>query len=188
MLCNQLVYAEQVGLTLTTGGPAFYVFSCNGLFDPNVTGTGSQPLYFDQLMAIYDHYTVVSSTIEARLIGAPATANQLTFGVYIDDDTSIVSTSIASLMQRPGAHWTQANTTANTLPPVRSAWSAIKTFGNPMPWTDSELQGTVSANPAEQSYFVVGASDYTLQTATYGLTVLLTFDVVWDELKTIALS
>jgi hypothetical protein len=188
MMRNQLIYAEQIAFTITAGGPSFYVFSCNGLYDPNITGTGSQPLYFDQLSAVYDHYTVISSTIEARLIGATALANQLTFGVYVDDDTSIVSAAISSLLQRPGARWTQANTAANTLPPIHQAWSASKTFGNPAPWTDPELQGTVSTNPVEQSYFVIGAQDFTLQSTTYGLTVVMTFDVVWDELKTIATS
>lgn len=33
-----------------------YVFQINGPYDPNVTGIGHQPLGFDQLMLMYEHY------------------------------------------------------------------------------------------------------------------------------------
>ena len=35
----------------------------NSLFDPNLSGLGHQPRGFDQLMAVYEKYTVVAAKI-----------------------------------------------------------------------------------------------------------------------------
>lgn len=39
-------------------------YSLNGLYDPNITGVGHQPMGFDELMAIYTQYKVVSTKVE----------------------------------------------------------------------------------------------------------------------------
>lgn len=60
-----LTYCE-LGATLNPGSgtAAAYVFSANGLFDPNITGIGHQPVGYDQLMAIYGEYLVTKSTMK----------------------------------------------------------------------------------------------------------------------------
>lgn len=42
----------------------------NTLFDPDKTGTGHQPLYYDQLTSLYARYRVHSSTITVELLNA----------------------------------------------------------------------------------------------------------------------
>ena len=44
-----MVYSDQFQLTCTAGALQQYTFAMNGLYDPNLTGTGSQPRYFDTL-------------------------------------------------------------------------------------------------------------------------------------------
>jgi len=187
ILGNQMVYVEQTTIALTGGVFNYCFWSCNGLWDPNVTGTGTQPLYFDQLSAIYNHYTVVSSFCEFQLSGATTTHNQLFQVAYIDDDTSGAAGS-ASCLSRPGAVGGVCDSSVQNMPPLRLGWSAAKTFNNTQPWTDPELQGNAASNPAEQSYFVYNLSDASAQTTTYSLLVKMTFNVVWDELKTISTS
>lgn len=50
--------------TYNTGGAIFYqqVMRGNSVFDPDYTGAGRQPTFFDQMAALYNRYTVRAST------------------------------------------------------------------------------------------------------------------------------
>ncbi len=52
-------YQEQFRAASSLGVPATYSFRLNSLFDPNYTTTGHQPLYFDQMAALYSFYKVL---------------------------------------------------------------------------------------------------------------------------------
>lgn len=56
-------YVDLVSVSSTAGVVGSYFFKCNGMFDPNTTGTGHQPMYFDNCGAIYNHYTVVKLSL-----------------------------------------------------------------------------------------------------------------------------
>jgi len=178
-------YCDQISVNLVAG-IGNYIYSANGLFDPDFTGTGHQPLYYDQIMAIYDHYTVLKSKIKVTpMIGVAANFLGV---VYIDDDTSTRANAI-TMLESPGGTYIAGNFSGGT--PVRPLvlhWDAKKTFGGD-PQSQDSLQGTVSANPTEQSFFVIGMEDVSPgTTVTVQLVVELEFDAVFDELKTIAQS
>lgn len=182
---NQLTYCDSTSYSVGIGNFNTQVYSCNGLYDPNITGTGGQPLYFDQLTAIYDHYTVLSSyiVVECTGVGTVASNYASRVGLYIDDDTSYVS-SMDSLIQRQGAKFSVVNFAQGGKVHLTFGWNASKTFpGNPLGNTD--LQGTASGNPAEQSYFVIGMDAPDGVAVTFYLTVKVVYNVVWDEKKTI---
>lgn len=67
-LKRELRYMESsIGLNPGVAGTAAdYVFSANGLYDPNITGVGHQPLGFDNYMAMYEHYTVIGAKITVQ--------------------------------------------------------------------------------------------------------------------------
>ena len=67
-LYNRLKYAETINVPIGVGGTGNYLYSCNGMYDPNITGTGHQPMYFDQFTAMYDHYTVLKSMMKATVV------------------------------------------------------------------------------------------------------------------------
>jgi hypothetical protein len=59
-----LRYSSFALLTTTSGAVATYVLRANDLFDPDFTGTGHQPMGFDQMMLSYNHFIVT----KARLV------------------------------------------------------------------------------------------------------------------------
>lgn len=179
-LFNTVRYSELINLTLDVTGQGYFTICCNGLYDPNITGTGHQPLYFDQLMGLYDHYTVLKSRIKITPFsisaGYPAMVT-----TWIDDDSAPAISSYSTVMERPGARTTIADLARNQAPSIWMSWDAKKTFGGD-PQSDPTLQGSSSANPTETSNyitFVNGTANLT--GGGMALMVEVYYDVVWDE-------
>lgn len=60
----KLVYREQLSWSTASGNLSDNVYRGNSIFDPDLTGTGGQPMGFDQWAAFYFSYTVLGSKIE----------------------------------------------------------------------------------------------------------------------------
>jgi len=180
-------YCQAVGIAATTGAFSTAQISCNGMFQP-ISG-GHQPMYFDQLTTMYDHYCVIGSKI--KVIFAPDSSSALTkpatIGLYVNDDTSSYSTMQAVQENQQGKskiiHYNA------TKPVVLTAkWSAKKFFSK-NPLANPELQGTSAANPTEQSFFNICVQDITQAvTATIDVWVEVEYIAVWKELRDIAQS
>lgn len=187
-LQNKNVYTDTFSRSFDTGSFTSFIFSANGMYDPNITGTGTQPLYFDQLCSVYNHYTVIASSITCIISGHQNGAGAGTYthtrcGLYIDDDTSIV-TSIDDLNQRPGAQVKCMNFASNSPIVLTAGWNARRVFpGDPL--GNSVLQGSAAANPTEQSFYVFGFDDPSGISNNIYATVKITYTAVWDELKTV---
>lgn len=172
---------------MTSGAYNEQKFWCNGLYDPRHAVGGHQPRFFDQMMAIYNHYTVVNSRITVSYAGWHSTvdtAPRLTFVLYKDDDAITNVTAAIYAIERKGSQYRSIMPTSNgqVIPPMKTSWSARKTFpGDPL--SRLELQGTVATNPTEATFYVIGCENETAQTAYIEFMVTMEFDVVWDELK-----
>lgn len=64
----RLRYVQEVQLDAGTGTYSQNLFRCNSLFDPDYTGVGHQPKGFDEWAGVYNHYTVMKSTITAKAV------------------------------------------------------------------------------------------------------------------------
>lgn len=82
-LLTKLMYSQRVSLTSTAGAITSQLFSGNGLYDPDVSGTGSQPEGFDQMMALYGRYRVYSSKIKVDFINVGSTNATSAFEICI---------------------------------------------------------------------------------------------------------
>lgn len=181
-------YCDNVQLVSTSGALNKYLFSCNGMFDPNSTGTGHQPLYYDQMAALYNHYTVIGSHIKIRVTPTASAEETLYVGTWLDDDTVTSNiTSFNDISERTTGKLLLIPPNSNSVYTMSNKWSAKKTFGGSVLGNDN-LQGTLTANPTEQTFYGIGIQ--TASSATTGLEILfeITYIAVWDELKDVAAS
>jgi len=97
-LVTRLRYNDVVRISTTGLALGSYSFRMNSLFDPDFTGTGHQPYYFDQLAALYTRYVVVSSKITVEYmpitdyIATAVPVGPIVVGLRTDDNGSVSST------------------------------------------------------------------------------------------------
>jgi len=172
------------GFMLAWNGPtanvAYQSWSVNGLFDPNLAVGGHQPLYFDQMAALYNHYTVMASRCVVQML----TNNTTTYaaGIYIDDDSTPTTQNLETVMEQNSAI-TKIGQYQFGAEVYTRKWDAKAAFGGNVMDNDN-LQGTSVANPTEQQAFIVyqrPLDGITTSTVTGFITIY--YDTVWDELK-----
>lgn len=182
LLQSTLKYTAEVQFATDGSGFGYYQFSCNGLYDPDTTGVGHQPLGFDQLMAIYNHYHVVASKMKVTGIRTGATNNLITT-VYIDDDTTVSASTVETMAERPGARTVTSWPAEGLFKSATIAYNAQAMFGGETFGNDS-LQGTVSANPTEGAFYTIGCSASGSSNVDYF--VEITYDCIFSELKSLS--
>jgi len=163
-------------------------FSCNDLFDPNVTGTGHQPMYFDQLTTLYNHFTVTASRCTFKIISSISNQPPCVGCLWIDDNSTTTATRLEYVGEAARAGPLRVfgqNENASTN--FYAKWNARAAFpGNPL--GNNLLQGTGGASPNELQYYKFSyyVIDGTASTLYY--TVTIDYDVVWSELKEVTAS
>lgn len=180
-------YTDRVVITANAGASTSYVYSCNGMYDPYTSGTGVQPYYFDQLSAIYRHYTVLKSKCTIRLVPISATSSPACFTLYLNDDSTVTYTNADRAAENPTAVYKILPIGGGGVETVlRKSWDAKEHFG-PGVISDPNLQGTDSANPTEQQHytFMTNALDGTSSVVYHGI-ITIDYDAVWQELREVS--
>lgn len=166
-----------------------YVFSLNGLYDPDVTGTGSQPMGFDQMMVFYEHYTVLRAKVVAVV------RNQST-SLYTDAALSVradnvVQTDIKTIMETGNSILVKL-TTANGQGSLKEVEIEcdIAVFGGIDDLLDnSEVRGTAAANPTEQTFLHVSCwNSETVGTVNIWVELRIQYYAVFTEARVISTS
>ena len=93
--------SHQLSWTSPNANVEYFPYGVNCLYDPYLFAGGAQPLYFDQLAAIYNHYTVMKARIRATIV--PNRNEAFVGGIYIDDDSSPAVTALDVVNQQPSA-------------------------------------------------------------------------------------
>lgn len=156
----RLRYSTLQVLDPTLSAAAVRVFSANGAYDPDITGVGHQPLWFDQWMTMYNHYHCYQSTIKVTFASGTTTiAANYVVGVHLSDTSSTDTT------QDPPFYCEQQNTTWKV---ISNSYSqpqntVVATADNAAFFrmskanylADDEFKGNNSANPNEGTYWHV---------------------------------
>lgn len=172
-----LKYCQRVTFDSNLDGQSLIqTFSANSCYDPDSTGTGHQPMNFDQLCGVngfFTKYTVIGSKICVQMLTSQNN-NSIVF-VHKGETNSVpsVTDDITKLLEQgnicyklvPQQH--QGGSPANTSVggtglqrTIRCTFSPVKdgmvSKGNVL--SDGNLTANFNANPATQYYYTIGVS------------------------------
>lgn len=156
------------------------IFSCNGIYDPDISGTGHQPTGFDEFMAFYDHYRVISAKAFVHFRNEDATNTQFV-GCYVSDRPSF-SLNIRDLVENGrGSYLTLDPAGAGvSTGDVEIAVNVSAFLGTKI--DEKSTWGTNAANPTEQCYFIVWAGpDSSADSAAVRTAVRIEYIVEYKE-------
>jgi hypothetical protein len=196
----RLRYVQEISLDPTTGGKAYHLFRANCLRDPDYTTAGHQPFGFDNLMLLYDHFTVVGSKISITPVYKLAQSNQnpCYIGIALSDNGNHVAgcSNVEHLLESHGTggthitgdYYSPMNPRAAGLP-INKHFSARKFFRKQGIVGDSLYRGSTSGSPEELAYFeVFVASVYGNDPGVTYIKVQIDFLAVFTERKNITQS
>ncbi len=173
------------------GTAATHIFSCNGLFDPDITGVGHQPSGFDELMTMFDHYTVIGA--KARLTFRSIDSGNAQFvGVRMSGDVTLQGDHRVILENGQTKYRLIAKATDSgsaTIADISMSVNVGKYLRRSKIMSDPDMKGSVAANPAEQCYFHAWcAPQEALDSSGVRCTAVIDYVAILHEPKTLALS
>jgi hypothetical protein len=153
----RLKYTARINLLSTIGAPNTQVFRHNGLFDPDVTGVGGQPEGFDEWMAFYDRYRVVSSSIKVKAASTGATSAAGSFWLVVVPLGS--ATVFTTLQDANGSPYAVMKYFSQGGPPITLTQAvSVATLVGARPQAildELTYSGTVGADPTDPTYWHV---------------------------------
>lgn len=185
VLRTKMIYNESITINPAAGGiPGVYVFSANGMYDPNISGVGSQPRGFDQLMALYDHFVVTKAKIVATW--GNNSVLPVLFGITLRD-TSSPSVGTNDYMESDYTKYTVGTyvDAGGEAKMLSYTCNPNKFLGRRGSLSDPDLKGSTAANPVEQAYFHVwlGAIDQIGDLPSVPLNVRIEYECALIEPK-----
>jgi len=179
---RSLRYSDSFQLTTTAGAVSTYVFAVNGLYDPNITGTGHQPMGFDQLMIFYNHYCVAKCKVSLVATNASSVPCQI---VVRQDAGSTPITVIDRILEIGANSYTHLDTAGGTNAQKELKMSLdiarLQGLSRSALTADSTLRGDSAANPAELTYAHVQVFSAAGFTATVNFDILLEMEAYFLE-------
>lgn len=180
-------YSDNITLTSTSGAITNYIYSCNGLYDPNITAAGHQPQGFDNLTNLYGYYTVIGSKITCMIAPTLSTVAPMLCALFINNDTTVgaginpVVAAEQSQARKSNIRLiNQAQSDKNAY--LVSSWS-LKKFHGSGKVDGLSYRGDSGANPTEQDYYIINAQSADASTTTsIRIIVQIQYIAVWTEL------
>jgi len=175
-------YYTDISITGTSAAGT-YVMSANGLFDPDITGTGGQPMGFDQMMVFFNHYTVLRSRI--RVVFDNVTGGGVLATVALSTNASSTPTTVVENLIENGDVTFQKLGFAGAFGSsctLKRTLDVGKYQGLRNIIDDPDMRGDAASNPTEQSYYhlsvwdQVGATSISVQAQ-----MLIEYDTIFHE-------
>jgi len=171
---NEVITLNPQADNLGSSGSNVWVFSVNSCYDPDTTGIGHQPMYYDNYAQLFNRYRVNFAQITVTVINhavntetayqppnaAPVVISEPNYAyklaIVADRELSDYPTTMNRLIEEggPNVKWRFIAPSLNgKLPKLYHSASPHRLTG--LSWGDDTLQADIGANPARQAYFAV---------------------------------
>jgi len=186
MYCT-LRYCDQQTITLALGGFQQYIYKANSCFDPNTSGGALQPLYFDQMMALYNHGHVRASRITINMAVANDLQTAIAAQLVVDDNTSLGTNSVTHMTAMPGQQkpLIVRNTADGPYPTLSASYKATDVWGGNL-LSNNALRFNATGDCTELTQYIFGVQDYNANNITVVIATTIEYDVVFTEFKSVA--
>lgn len=179
---SDLVSWDLAAITLGT-----YTFRANDLYDPDYSGTGHQPLGFDQLMAMYNRFTVIASDITVKF-NSDDTQTATSYWFVMRKITSVETpNSLAEAIETPGSQWGGFNVTQGPLV-LKQSFNRNKDHPG-VKFSDDFEFGTAAQSPTNATYYQIAAQGSgTSNPGVVQMFAEIKYQVIFHDPKVLALS
>lgn len=190
----KLRYVARITLNASASAIATHFFSCNSLFDPDRTGTGHQPMGYDEWATYYSHYTVIGSKCTAEFTpdnnGTAATSIVMLRKQLVNSSSS----TIEDLMENGMVEYRLVNNIVNggkAREKLMETFSPKQFFGLDNIKDNRTIVGAqTNVNPADEAFFqiVVGSIDGTDDPPDINCIVTLEYICMFSEPNSLSQS
>lgn len=177
--------------TSTAASVSYYRYVANGMYDPDQTGGGHQPLGWDEMIHFYDQATCIRSKVTVTFVSESASTPMLV-GVRLADDATNY-TNASDLVEDGLVKCGIVVGTGGGPHQVKSftlGCDVAAYFGRPRSkelTNDVTLATTAGANPTEAVYFdVFSFAAVNTTTVTVGYNVMIEYEAVFWEPRHVA--
>lgn len=184
-LKTTMKYQTQFELNAGVLDPSVFVFSANGMFDPEISAVGHQPRGYDQIKLLYDHYVVIFATIEVTVHCNDTNNGNIAFIATVD--TNSPQGTLENYMELPKLMYVVCGTqtSGSSIKTIRTSIPPNKFLGHSKPLSDDNVKGSANANPAEQVFFHVGYTSmvFGADPPPMAFNVIINYTAIWIEPK-----
>ena len=179
---TKLTYYDVATISTGAGSAGTRVYSTNGLYDPDITGAGHQPMPFDQLMLSFEHYVVLRAKMTVNF-KATSTTNTTSVALSLNSGTTAI-TAYGQLAEngvlvrdRLGMYPYNGSIKSLVLPCDVAKFGDVRTLRD-----NPSYEGSVAANPSEQSYFHISAwNPDTVSSIDVICEIFIEYDAIFRE-------
>lgn len=150
---TKMRYSEILGWNLVTASATYNYMFQTSVYDPDLTATGHQPLWYDQYANLYQSYRVWG--ISYKMTFQLENSHTLTLAFITHQSTNTAESNFNTIMERERKKVIAINYDIATRP-VRGYISVPKVYGmtNKEFVADDGFQSLIATNPAKMAYLV----------------------------------
>jgi len=188
---GKLLYSDSRVISPVAAASTAYVYSANGLYDPDITGAGHQPMSFDQLIGMYEHYTVTSGKITVDFVNETAGESGFVgIGLFPDSTVETIPSKLLENGMLRYSYLAKASGDSKSHCQLTIPFDIARINGRPGNIVGDDLyRGDSASNPTEQTYLHIFAYNIsTTSVMNVRLNVVIEWDATFTEPRKLAQS